>query len=178
MGRPKALLRAGGDTFVGRILRTLRDAGTGETVVVIRPGADDVTREVAATGFGRVIENPDPDRGQLSSLLTGLNAVDRPGVDAVLVTLVDVPLITAATVRLLLERARLARAPILRAVHAGRHGHPVVFMRAVFAALRDADPSLGAKAVMRDHGVEDVDVGDPGVIEDVDTPDDYRRLIT
>jgi CTP:molybdopterin cytidylyltransferase MocA len=53
----------------------------------------------------------------------------------------------------------------------------VIFKRELFQALRDADPASGAKAVLRAHAVEDVDVGDPAVAEDVDTPGDYRRVI-
>ena len=93
-----------------------------------------------------------------------------------LVTLVDVPLIGAASVRLLLARAAVSSAPVIRAAHQGRHGHPVIFKRPLFAALRGADPAAGAKAVVRAVAVEDVETGDPGVVEDVDIPEDYARL--
>ena len=185
MGRPKALMpwpanrdgRPGERTFVRTILDALRNGGVTEAVVVIRQGDTAVADEIAAAGFGHAVTNPRADLGQLTSLLAGLDAVDVPGVDAVLVTLVDVPLITAATVRLLCARAPASPAAVVRAVHHGRHGHPVVFKRALFGALRHADPAVGAKAVMRAATIEDVEVDDPGVVEDVDTPDDYRRLV-
>ena len=62
----------------------------------------------------RFVVNRDYDRGQLSSLLAGLDVVDRPGVAAVLVTLVDVPLVSAATVRAVIDCYRRTRAPIVR----------------------------------------------------------------
>ena len=176
MGRSKALLRAGDRTFIRMILDTLHDAGLEDVVVVVRQGQDAVVAEVAASGFGRAVVNPLADEGQLSSLIAGLDGIDRVGVDAALVTLVDVPLIQPATVRLLLARARTATSPIVRAVHGGRHGHPVIFERQLFDALRRADPAVGAKAVVRACAVEDVQVDDPGVVEDVDTPEDYARL--
>jgi molybdenum cofactor cytidylyltransferase len=176
MGRPKALLDAGGSTFVHRILTTLRDGGVSESIVVVRSGDVMIAREVAAAGRARAIENPQPERGQLSSLIVGLDAADKEGIEAVLVTLVDVPLITSATVAMLLAHAARSSAPIVRAVDGGRHGHPVIFKRAVFDALRHADPAQGAKAVLRAHAVDDVETGDPAVAIDVDTPDDYRRL--
>jgi molybdenum cofactor cytidylyltransferase len=108
--------------------------------------------------------------------MAGLDAVDVPGVDSVLVTLVDVPLIQASTVRALVARAATSSAPVLRATFRGGHGHPVVFKREVFAALRAADPSAGAKAVLRAVPVEDVEVDDPFVVRDVDTPEEYERL--
>jgi CTP:molybdopterin cytidylyltransferase MocA len=54
----------------------------------------------------------------------------------------------------------------------------VLFKREVFDGLRTADPRLGARAVVRADParVLDVDVGDPGVIVDIDTPEDYARL--
>jgi molybdenum cofactor cytidylyltransferase len=176
MGRPKALLAIDGRTFVRRILDTLRDAGVTDVAVVIRPDADDVAREIASAGFGRAIVNADPTRGQLSSLVAGLDAVDEPRVVAALVTLVDVPLVSAATVTALLSRVGPSSAPIVRATYENRHGHPVVFKRALFDALRHADPAVGAKSVLRAHPIEDVDLGDAAVVRDVDTPDDYRRL--
>ena len=176
MGRPKALLQAGDRTFIRAILHALRDAGVPEAVVVVRSGQPLVIQEIDASGFGRALVNPRADEGQLSSLLTGLDAIDRPGVEAALVTLVDVPLIGAPAIRTLLARAATSGAPILRAVHRGRHGHPVIFTRRLFDALRSADPLVGAKAVVRAAGVEDVEVDDAGVVEDVDTPADYARL--
>jgi molybdenum cofactor cytidylyltransferase len=176
MGRSKALLQIGDRTFVRRILDTLREAHIAEVVVVVRPGADEVAREIAAAGYGRAVENPAPDRGQLSSLLTGLDAVDTAAADGVLVTLVDVPLVTAPSVEVLVARAAASAAPIVRAVHNGRHGHPVIFGRAVFGALRQADPAAGAKAVLHAYAVEDVEVDDPGVVRDFDTPSDYASL--
>jgi molybdenum cofactor cytidylyltransferase len=176
MGRPKALLPIRGGTFVRAILAALRDGGVADAVVVIRPDHDAVAAEIAAAGFGRAVVNPRADEGQLSSLLAGLAAIDGDDLDAALVTLVDVPLVTAATIRLLLDRAAASAAPVVRAVHGGRHGHPVIFSRRVFAALRAADPAIGAKGVVRAAGVEDVEVADPGVLVDVDTPADYARL--
>jgi molybdenum cofactor cytidylyltransferase len=177
MGSPKALLRAGDRTFIRTILDTLRSAGLADAVVVVRSGQDGVAAEVAAAGFGRTVVNPRADEGQLSSLLAGLTAIDRPGVDAALVTLVDVPLATADGIRLLLARAATSPAPIVRAVHRGEHGHPVIFKRRIFDALRAADPAQGAKAVVRAAEVEDVETGDPGVVDDIDTPEDYARLL-
>jgi molybdenum cofactor cytidylyltransferase len=179
-GRPKALLPSGdGRTFIVRVLATLADAAADGAVVVTRAGDDALIAEVERCApFARAVVNPDAERGQLSSLLTGLAAVDRPGVRAVLVTLVDVPLVTADTVRRLLAVARSAAAVIVRPDYRGRHGHPVIFPRAFFDDLRSADPSAGAKRVIHDHqdAVRDVEVDDAGCVEDVDTPADYERL--
>jgi molybdenum cofactor cytidylyltransferase len=177
MGRPKALLPVGSVTFVRRVLDTLKSAGLSEIAVVVRPDHDAVIAEIDAATIGRAVVNARAENGQLTSLIAGLDAVDAPGVNAVLVTLVDVPLIRSSTVRTLIARATQSDAPVLRAVHHGRHGHPVIYRRPVFDALRAADPSVGAKSVMRTVRIDDVEVDDPGVSEDIDTPEDYRRLL-
>ena len=189
MGRPKALLPVDDrDTFVSRLVRTLRAAGVAEVVVVAAAdGPVDAIRAALAAvqPAPRIVLNPDASRGQLSSLLTGLEAVDRPdrpepGIDALLTTLVDVPLVGAATVRALLAAHARSRAPIVRPVRQadGAHGHPVIFDRSLFAALRRADPATGAKPVVRARAaeIENVPVDDPGAFRDVDTPAAYRRV--
>ncbi len=151
MGRPKALLMAGpDDTFLTRVLRTLWDADAEDVVVVVGHDAEAVVESVAQRGLApRFIVNPDYESGQLSSLLAGLRAIDRPGVAAMMLTLVDVPLVSTQTVRAVLERYRRSQAPIVRPVQGTRHGHPVIIDRRLFDAIRGADPLEGAKPVVR-----------------------------
>ena len=179
-GRPKALLPAGegGETFLERIVSTLRSGGVDDVVVVTgshhAPIVDLAARLRPPV---RVVRNPSPERGQLSSLLAALQVVDHPGVRAMLVTLVDLPLVSTATVLAVLDAYRRTGAPLVRPGRGGRHGHPVVFDRALFRELRQADPARGAKPVVRAHAPMGVVVGvdDDGAFDDVDTPADYRR---
>src|SRR5262245_12663286 len=83
MGRSKALLpvSSSGETFLSQIVRTLVDGGADDVVIVLGHEADSIGREVAAAGLpARVVMNPAYETGQFSSVLAGLNAVDRPGV--------------------------------------------------------------------------------------------------
>jgi molybdenum cofactor cytidylyltransferase len=181
MGRPKALLPIGlaGETFFDRVTGTLLDAGIEEVVVVV--GADaGVIRAGARPRAGvRIVDNPDHEQGQLTSLLAGLRAIDVARATAALVTLIDVPLVSAATVRTLLAAQRERDAPIVRPVSSGRHGHPVIFGRALFAELYAADPSHGAKPVVRAHTADmiEVPIHDEGAFLDIDTPEDYQRVV-
>jgi molybdenum cofactor cytidylyltransferase len=184
MGQAKALLPSGptrqGPTFLARIATTLIDGGAIDIVVVARADDRDVHHEIDALGTrARCVINAHADDGQLSSLLVGLDAVDRPGVHGIIVTPVDAPYVRVTTVRALLITAESRRAPIVRPTHRGQHGHPVVFSRRVFEELRHADRSLGAKAVVRAHAHDliDLEVDDPGVLHDIDRPEDYARAI-
>jgi molybdenum cofactor cytidylyltransferase len=184
MGRPKALLPIDqNQTFLSRIVRVLATAGVDEVVVVVgdvRP--DDIYLTLkGAEKMPRVVVNPDPGRGQLSSLLVGLETLEQVGVDAVLVTLVDVPLVTVETVRKLLETYKSTRAPIVRPTRRNNteHGHPVIFDRGLFTELRQASISEGVKPVVRayERAVVNVPIDDDGAFVDIDTPSDYERLV-
>ena len=180
-GRTKALLRVeGGDTCVSRIVRTFRDAGVQEIVIVAGHEAERVVSAVAGDGLpARVVLNDAFESGQFSSVLAGLRAVDRPDVEAMMMTLVDVPMVSEATVRAVIQRYQETRAPIVRPVRGDLHGHPVLIDRRLFSALRDADPDAGAKPVVRAHVSRegDVEIDDAGAFGDVDTLDDYERVV-
>jgi len=179
MGRPKALLPIGADTFVTRVCRTLLEGGANDLVVVAGAEHEAVAAAVTAAGLrARVVENTRRHEGQLSSLLAGLAVADRPGVDAVLVHLVDAPLVRAETARAVLAAFARTHAPIVRPAVGERHGHPVLFARRVFDDLRRADPGVGAKAVLRACAADicDVPVDDEGACRDIDTPEEFASL--
>ena len=176
MGRPKALLSlAEGDTFVERIHRTLFDARLEPIVVVVRPELEEPVRTLLPR-TPVVAVNRNPERGQLSSLLVGLEALGWPA--AALVTLVDLPLVRVATVSALVAAWARSGAPLVRPMTLGRRGHPMVVGGPVIAALAQAHPQTGAKPVVHAFAAQalDVTVDDPGTLDDVDTPEDYARL--
>jgi molybdenum cofactor cytidylyltransferase len=181
MGRSKALLSVGsnGPSFVRHIATTLLEGGVSDVLVIGRPEDAALRSEVEQLGARvRFVENPNAAHGQLSSVVAGINAVDHPGTRAVVITPVDVPLVRAASVAAVIDAFVLLHAPIVRATSGGRHGHPVLFAHPLFGELRRADPAVGAKSVMRAHEAEiaNVEVADPGVLTDVDSPEDYERL--
>lgn len=182
MGQAKAALPLGttGETVVARVVRTLLAAGLPDVTVVAGAHIDAVRAAMPAfESRARVVEHLEWAQGQLSSLLAGLDAVDDPQLEAILVTLVDVPLVRPQSVAAIVQAWRETRAPIVRPVDGERHGHPVVFDRSVFADLRGADPNVGAKAVFAKHASRrlDVTITDDGAYVDVDTPADYQRVL-
>ena len=94
-------------------------------------------------------------------------------------TKVDVPLVSAATVRAVIECYRRTRAPVVRPTSGARHGHPLLIARSLFDALRAADPSAGAKPLVRAHAspAGDLEVADEGAFTDIDTEGDYLKRI-
>jgi molybdenum cofactor cytidylyltransferase len=182
MGRAKATLAVDTtDSFLTRIVRTFLDAGVDDVVVVVGHQADAVVSSFSTSGLpARFVVNHEYDRGQWSSLVAGLGVVDRPGVSAALITLVDVPLVTPETVRAVIECYRRTRAPVVRPTSGGRHGHPLLVDRSLFQELRAADPASGAKPIIRAHASSagDLEIADEGAFRDIDTEEDYLEMIS
>src|SRR5581483_6499394 len=141
MGRTKALLTLpGGDSFLARVVKTLQAGGVADVIVVAGADMPGIRAAIDRDKLtARLIENPDFERGQLSSLVAGLRAVDRPDTRAAMVTLIDVPLVSASTVVALLRRYRSGTSLIVRPARGDEHGHPVIFDRALFAEFYAAD---------------------------------------
>jgi CTP:molybdopterin cytidylyltransferase MocA len=183
-GSPKGVLTAPcGRSFAGRIVDVLAESGVDDLFVVTGAHHESILRAVEADAPRKLpafVRNPNPSRGQLSSLWVGMDHAITPDVEALLVTLVDVPMITAAIVRQVIEAWRKTGAPIVRPAMGAAHGHPVLYDRSLFAALRSASLEQGAKSVVRAHesSILNVPVTDPGCLKDVDTPDDYKSLLS
>ena len=181
MGRPKAALPLGarGHTVLSLGVSTLLAAGVPRVVVVAGAHPRAVRgalprRDTRVT----VTDHADWALGQLSSMLHGLDALDGPLLEAVLVTLVDVPLVSGDTVRALMRAWRASPALIVRPARGELHGHPVLFDRRLFGELRLADPRVGAKPVVRAHAMDTLNlpVSDDGAFMDVDDPADYEQM--
>lgn len=173
MGRPKALLGTP-DTWLARAVNALSEGGCEPVIAVVGPLATGEFAAIAAAaraaGAG-VAENPHPDSEQIDSLRCGLRAVPAAAVAAV-VTPVDLPGIRSEDVARLVAAFRRGGAPVVVPVFGGRHGHPVLFSRDVFAELLEQDLPDGARGIVHAHAatLAEVPVGHPAVLEDVNTP--------
>ena len=173
MGYPKPLLRIGAESFIERT-SALALSVASRLVIVLGAHAERVRPAVAQDSRITVVENPNFDRGQLSSLKVGLAEVVKSGADGVVVHLADHPMVSPVTFRMLVDEYHRIAKPIIVARYRGRRGHPVIFDRAVFSELMAAAEDQGARVVVNADAarVAYVDVDDPGVVLDLDTPAD------
>ena len=177
-GGPKALLAIEGETFAGRAARVLKRPAVERVIVVLGHDAERVRAALAPEDAAAAIVNEAYDAGMLGSILAGLRAAEEAGADAILVHPVDHPLVAEATVDRVVA-ALEAGARIAVPSHGGRRGHPGGFARASWPALRAASPAVGAREVLAAHPEWIVHVeGDPGCVAGIDTPEDYRRLVS
>ena len=176
MGVPKALLDAGGVSFVARLMASLADAGCRPVVVVGASETGKLADEVGR-GPGELVVNPGGQGGQIGSLCAALDYLgalaDSPV--AVAFTPVDNPFVAPRTVRALIGAWRRSRAAIVMPRYSDKRGHPVVADMGLAAEFRASDLPEGARTVVRrDPGrVLEVEVADPGVADDLDTPGHY-----
>ncbi len=175
MGTPKAMLDAGGRTFIERVIHAHR-AGGCSNVLVALPTLDGPIAAAAVEAGARVVKNPSPEEGPIGSLRASLRALDA-SVEGVSFCPVDHPLIREDTVKNLIDMFRQSGAPLLVPTFNGARGHPVLFGRMLFEEiLNDALPE-GARTVVHRHldDTRSVPVDDEGTIIDIDDMTAYRR---
>jgi CTP:molybdopterin cytidylyltransferase MocA len=176
MGTPKALLDYHGETFVARLVRLL-GAVCSSVTVVLGHHANAIRPHVP--NRARVVVNPDPDRGQLSSLQTALAELP-PDADGFAFIPVDCPAVAEETVAQLARTfaERDARMLFVIPRKGDQRGHPVFAARAAAAELLALPPTAEAREIVHRHvaHTQYVDVMDAGIFTDIDTPEDYRGL--
>jgi molybdenum cofactor cytidylyltransferase len=178
MGRPKQMLPWGeGQTLLGAVVGALRASPVEEVVVVTGMAREAVEASLApmlgtAGPRVRLAHNPDFATTEMArSLQVGLDSLG-PGIQAVVVALADQPALDPAVVGRVVQRWRETRAAVVAPFYEGQRGHPMLFDRSVWAAIRALPGSANPRAVVEAAGaMERVEGG--GVLRDIDTPEDY-----
>lgn len=180
MGRPKQLLQWGGRPLVRHMAEIALASRLAGLVVVLGAAAEEAREALSGLGGPvQTVQSADYAEGQGASLRTGLAAL--PGAaQAAVVLLVDMPLVSAGLVDSLItafEAAPEALAVVPR--HSGRRGNPVLLAAGLFDELRALGGDTGARAVLERHPdrVAWLDVDDPAVITDMDTPEAYESIV-
>jgi molybdenum cofactor cytidylyltransferase len=174
MGYPKALLPLGTDLFITRILKTLQNVGWSRPVIVLGKAASAIQPHIQNWAAGIQI-NPDPDRGQLSSIQLGLSQAG-PEFVAAMVWPVDQPAVSEDLVRRLAHSFLSSGAKIAFPRCSDRRGHPAIFHRAIFQEFMDAPLREGPKGILLRHQGETIEIPteESATVQDIDTPSDYE----
>jgi molybdenum cofactor cytidylyltransferase len=187
MGTDKALLAwpppthgsaPTGQTFLSAAIQAV--APFSEAVIVVVGKNENNLAPVVYASGASLVRNPDPDRGQFSSLQVGLQEVLNHGRDAAMVTLVDRPPANALTLKTLCSAFTEAASDLWAVVpeYNGKHGHPYLVAREMIGAFLKAPPSATARDIEHQNlqHVAYVAVDDPLVTLNVDTPEEYAAL--
>jgi len=166
LGADKALVDLQGHSAIARLAMAYRLAGLVEIDVVRALGADPIPAELAlsviTTGPGEMID----------SLCRGLSVIG-PGCEAILLSPVDYPLVSAATISALAEEQKRLDPDLLLPLHGGRPGHPILLSRRLFDEVM-APEVVSLRAVIRrdPSRVRTLAVEDPWIHRDIDEPED------
>ena len=173
MGSCKQLLPLGEGTVIGRCLDTLVTAGVGDVVVVISEEGSDVAEAVRCCPV-RVVVNPEAEGDMASSVRAGRDAVTAEP-SGVVVLPCDFPLVSAGTITSLIAEQDGSPGSIIIPCHGERRGHPLLFPRTILDEL--ANGMILRDLVRRDPDrIRCRNVDDPGVLIDMDTPEDYQHI--
>ncbi|HEY0171462.1 MAG TPA: nucleotidyltransferase family protein [Pyrinomonadaceae bacterium] len=179
MGRPKQLLRFGGETLLRRAAHAALGAGCGPVVVVT--GAHAVQTRGELRGLGVLeVENLLWETGMGSSVRAGVEALSEAQAEAAAVVLMlcDQPLVNADVVAGLVAAHRATGRDVVASQYGGSFGVPALFAGTLFDELRRLEGHAGAKQVIERHISRAHFVSFPGGEIDVDTPDDFSRLLS
>lgn len=184
MKRPKALLpfpteetTPGKVTFLEHLVSTTRHPRVNPLRVVLGASAERIRQRVHLDADS-VVLNENWEQGQLSSLQAAIRTLPED-TDGIILLLVDHPLITAHLVAGLVDRFFESRAPIVVPTFGGRRGHPVIFSSKLFKELLATPLDAGARAVVRAHTNEvlEVPTEEEGVVLNLNDPGALKRAI-
>ncbi len=174
-GSPKQLLLWRGSPFVRCVANAALSAGLDPVVLVTGANAEQVSEAVKDLPL-HVAYNPDWQDGQSTSLRRGIVSLPDD-VQAALIFLVDMPQISQELIHALITRYQQTRGPIVTPRMGSRRGNPVLFDRAVFHDLTAIKGDEGGRVIFQRYPVQEVLWEDALLLMDVDTNDDYLRLI-
>jgi molybdenum cofactor cytidylyltransferase len=182
MGRAKLLLPWRDTTVIGHLLAQWQALGIGQTAIVLRAADRALMAELDRLNFPQThrIENPQPERGMFGSILC---AASWPGWETNIsrwaVVLGDQPHLRSETLRRLLAFSDEYRDAICHPEFGGRIGHPVILPRAAFAELGNSGAAtLKEFLKLTAQPRVQCSVTDAGLSLDMDTPEDYKRLLS
>lgn len=174
----KLLAEIDGTTVVERSIRPLHDAGL-KPLYVVESEHDHVRDAIEQLSVQSVV-NEASSNGQATSVRAGVEAVRQcRSVDAIVISLGDMPFVNASTIEDLIEAYRAEVAGIVVAGYRGRRGNPVLFDAAYFDSLAALSGDSGARRlVLESDDTVLLETEDPGVVRDIDTPTDLSRFDT
>jgi len=178
MGSPKALLPYQGRPFLDHLLEATRHPKISVRRVVLGPDAEPIAKAIHLSA-DEIVINADWGQGQLTSIHAALRSLP-PGLDGMLLCLVDHPLISSVLVADLISMFYTSHASIVLPIFMRRRGHPVIFASRLFPEILAAPQDVGARAVVWAHRgeVQEFPTTEEGCILNLNDPEAFRKIIS
>jgi molybdenum cofactor cytidylyltransferase len=175
MGRTKQLLSWRGEPLVRHVARAALDVGIDKVIIVVGAAGEEI-KEVMNDLPVEFVDNPDWQLGQSSSIQAGLAALPG-GIGAAIFLLADQPQVSTTLLRTLIEEHASILAPIIAPLVDGQRGNPVLFDRKTFTDLQTIRGDTGGRTLFSRYPVDWIDWHDETILLDIDTDEDYQRLL-
>ncbi len=175
MGQPKLLLKWKEETLIHRAARTAVEAGLNPVIVVTGALADQIQAALADLPV-ILAYNPNWQSGQSTSVKIGIDTLPAES-EAVVFLLGDQPFVDADLVQSLVRKYLLARPAILAPYVGEKRVNPVIFDKSVFDSLRQLKGDSGARSIFGQFPPAAMPWQDEKVLFDIDTPEDYEKLL-
>ena len=179
MGKPKQLLTYQGSSLISHAVKIALNSICKSVVVVLGAYAEQIKPEINKLPV-QIIENPDWETGMSSSIRAGISAINQNNhnLDAVIIALADQPLISEAVFNQLIEKYQDTNNKIIAAAYDDIVGVPALFNQTLFSELMDIEGDRGAKSLMGKYQDEVLTIPIPEAAIDIDTQDDYEKLLS
>jgi molybdenum cofactor cytidylyltransferase len=174
MGRPKMILPWGDTTVIGRVVSVLLTEV--DEVVVVTGGAKNEVEVALEKLPVRTVFNPDFANGEmLLSLKVGL-ASFPDDIEATLIALGDQPQIEESVVQQVISGYKQTKSSVVVPSYQMRRGHPWLLAHPLWDTVFDLQPPNTLRDFLRNHAaqINYIEVENPSIIQDLDTPDDYH----
>ena len=176
MGKPKQLLPWAGTSLIRHSVSQALKCGIDRVIVVVGAYDDRVREELIGLPV-EVVSNANWEQGQSTSVQAGLSSVPKH-TGSVIFFLVDQPYVSQSLIRAMIDRHAGPLAPIIAPLVRGQRGNPVMFDCSTFGAFGSLQGDVGGKVLFSRYQVDWLEWFDESVLEDIDTDDDYRRLLS
>ncbi len=176
-GRNKLLVKVEDKPIIRRVVEAALKSKVDEVVVVLGWEADDVKETLGGLPC-RLVLNEDYEKGQSSSVKAGLREVGE-ATQAILVLPGDVVMIDPRSINLVIDEYARSKTSIIIAAHKGMSGHPILLDKQLFGEIEKINElTFGLKDVVSKHrdNVRLVEAGSTNVLQDVDAPEDLKKL--
>lgn len=176
MGALKALLPYGGRTLVSHVLDNLKQAGV-DPVILVTGFEDQKLRAAVTDESVQIVYNPNFDQGMFSSVTVGVQAMEQQDAEGFFLLPVDYPMISVTTLKAMMACLIRTGVPVVYPHYCGKKGHPPLIGRQCIKTILQEPNQDGLRGALKPYektaGYLSVD--DPGILLDMDTPEDYQR---
>lgn len=178
LGSPKQLLPFGGTTLIVRVAEIACQSKLYPVITVLGAHAEMIKGYLNIPGLNVVI-NPEWEEGMASSVRKGLASMEElfPKVDGIIILVCDQPHLEHDVITRLIDAQDESGLPAAAASYGGKLGTPALFHKSLFPELLQLKGDKGARKLLESMREDVVDVPFEKGVVDIDTTEDYERLL-